>query len=309
MTESTMNGPVGVITDAENLAASNRYCLELTKREAKNFYYGMKVVPEPKRSAMYALYAWMREADDLADAEGTCEQKTKRLDVFRSLTEQSLGGKLDDEMALPEGPFWRGFREMALRYELPRDYLDAMIAGQLADQTVTRYKTFDELYDYCYKVASVVGLSCIEIWGYDGSAEARQLSEWRGIAFQLTNILRDVLEDAERDRVYLPADEFGVFNLSPTMFTLNKSGDVIAGIAKIAERARDYYERSAPLDAHVHPDGQPCLWAMTRIYRGLLDQIIKDPAVVLSGKRVSMGKAKKAWIALTAPLHKGRGGE
>jgi phytoene synthase len=289
-----------------SLVASNAYCLEVTRSQAKNFYYGMKVVPEPKRSAMYALYAWMREADDLADAEGSAEEKTERLDVFREQTNLALAGELGAETELPEGPFWRAFREMALRYELPREYLDAMIAGQLLDQEVTRYKTFDELYDYCYKVASVVGLSCIQIWGYDGSAEARQLSEWRGIAFQLTNILRDVLEDAGRDRVYVPAEDFGVFSVSPTMFTMNKSEDVIAGIARVAERARVYYERSAPLDERVHPDGRPCLWAMTKIYRGLLDRIVKDPAVVLSGKRVSMGKAHKAWIALTAPLHRGR---
>jgi phytoene synthase len=293
------------------LRASQAYCAQVTRERAANFYHGMKLVAEPKRSANYALYAWMRLADDLADEAGELAAREVALRQFYEKTLRVIdpaggaeaaraaaggavaGGDGGDEL------LWPAVRDMVLRYGLPTEYLEQMIAGQLLDQKQMRYRTFGELYDYCYKVASVVGLSCIEIWGYEGGAATRQLSEWRGIAFQLTNILRDVMEDAERGRIYLPAEDFGVYDLSPTMFTLDRSGDVVRGIGKVAQRAVEYYEKSAPLEAKVHPDGRACLWAMTRIYRGLLDQIVRDPAVVLS-RRVSLSKWRKLAIAVEA---------
>jgi phytoene synthase len=291
------------VTAAESwdtlLARSREYCRELSIQQAKNFYHGMKLVPEPKRSAMFALYAWMREADDLADAEGELAAKERALSEFLAQTDRAISGPVEQ---MPEGRIWPAVRDMVLTYQIPREYLQDMIAGQLLDQHKTRYKTFDELYDYCYKVASVVGLCCIAIWGYDGGEETRKLAEWRGIAFQLTNILRDVLEDAERDRVYLPAQEFGLFELNPTMFTMSKPAEVLPGIKKMIAKAAEYYTKSAPLDRRVRRDGRPCLWAMTEIYRGLLEKIVNDPAVVLSGQRVRLSKPRKLWIALRASL-------
>lgn len=288
----------------QTLAASRAYCRELSRQRARNFYYGMKLVPEPKRSGMDALYAWMRHADDLADAAGDLDGKATALLGFLRDTDQAVDPHLADPSRLPPGRLWPAVRDMVLRYGVPRQYLQDMIDGQLLDQTRTRYKTFAELYDYCYKVASVVGLCCVQIWGSEGGEETRKLAEWRGIAFQLTNILRDVMEDAERGRVYLPAEDFHVFELQPAMFTLGKSGDIVPGLTRVVERARGYYEKSAPLDRLVHPDGRPCLWAMTRIYRGLLDAIERDPAVVLR-ERVRLSGLRKAWIALSATLRKG----
>ena len=282
------------------LFRSRDYCAQVARTQARNFYYGMRLVPQPKRSAMYALYTWMRQADDLADAAGDAQAKLQALEAFRLETRIAI----DPDRPLPAGPLWPTFRDMAGRYIIPRDYLDAMIDGQLLDQTKTRYKTFDELYEYCYKVASVVGLCCIQIWGYEGGADTRKLAEWRGIAFQLTNILRDVREDAERGRVYLPAEDFDLFELNPSMFTLGQATDVLPGLRKVADRARKYYEKSAPLDALIHPDGRPCLWAMTQIYRGLLDKITPDPSIVLR-QRVRLGGVRKAWIALRATFQRG----
>ncbi|MBI1374047.1 MAG: phytoene/squalene synthase family protein [Phycisphaera sp.] len=284
------------------LAESHAVCREVSRMRARNFYYGMKLTPEPRRSAMFALYAWNREVDDLADEAGDVEAKTEALDRFRKDTDRAIDPTLDDVSQLPKGKIWPAVREMVLRYNLPTEYLYDMVAGQLIDQTKTRYTTFEELYDYCYKVASLVGLSCVEIWGYDGGAETRQLAEWRGIAFQLTNILRDVLEDAERDRVYLPAEDFNVYELNPSMFTLKVHDDALKGIARVAQRAREYYEKSAPLDARVHGCGRACLWAMTEIYRRILDKIERDPAIVLSGQRVRLGSARKGMIALRASV-------
>ncbi|MEX2672724.1 MAG: phytoene/squalene synthase family protein [Phycisphaeraceae bacterium] len=292
---------------ADILAASREHCRDLSRERAKNFYYGMKLVPEPKRGAMEALYAWMRLADDLADEEGSEADKTQALAAFQRETHQAVDPALSDASQLPAGPIWPAVREMMLTYAVPMDYFDAMIDGQLLDQRKRRYASFDELYDYCYKVASVVGLSCIEIWGYRGGAETRKLSEYRGIAFQLTNILRDVLEDAERDRVYVPADALDLFELNPPLFTMGDRKDAERAVASLAERAADYYEKSEPLDAQVHPDGRPCLWAMTQIYRSLLEKIRHNPAAVLSEERVRLSRPRKAWIALRAVVGKGSG--
>ncbi|QNN24837.1 squalene/phytoene synthase family protein [Planctomycetales bacterium ZRK34] len=291
-------GGAAAWTDA--LQASHSYCCDVVKTRARNFYYGLKLVPEPKRSACYALYAWMREADDLADEAGDAAAKEKTLRAFWQQTEQAINPQLGELVDLPESLLWPAVRDMVLRYELPREYLSEMIDGQLLDQHKTRYKTFEELYEYCYKVASVVGLACVCIWGVDDFDKAKQLSEWRGIAFQLTNILRDVQEDAERDRVYMPADAYELFEINPTMFTLGDQSSALVGIRKIAEQAAEYYEKSAPLDAMVHPDGRPCLRAMTGIYRALLEKIRKHPEAVLSGQRVSVGKWKKLAIMLRA---------
>jgi phytoene synthase len=277
------------------LADSNLHCHEVTRTRARNFYYGMKLTPEPKRTAMYAVYAWMRLADDLADEAGDDDAKAARLDQFRTETFAVLDGREP-----PLDPVWPAIKRTVEHFEIPRQYLHDMIDGQLMDMAKRRYRTFEELYDYCYKVASVVGLTCIQIWGFDGKDETRQLAEWRGIAFQLTNILRDVLEDAQRDRVYLPAEDYGIFEVNPTMFELAKSNDALVGIHKNIERAADYYRKSQPLDELIDSDGRACLWAMTKIYHGLFKKIQRQPSVVLSGRRVRLASVHKAWIAMRA---------
>jgi phytoene synthase len=284
----------------EALARSREFCREVTRRRARNFYYGMKLTPEPKRSAMYAIYAWMRHADDLADESGAGSAKVHSLEQLRCDTEAALDGE-----SMPEGKVWPTFVETVHRYRIPRTYLHEMIDGQILDQQQTRYARFAELYDYCYKVASTVGLTCIEIWGYEGGEQTRRLAEWRGVAFQLTNILRDVLEDAQRDRVYLPAEDFEAMTLSPLMFTMDRSGDALSGIRRMVGRAADYYRRSRPLDQHVHRDGRACLWAMTRIYHGLLTKIAANPSRVLGDGRVRLSSLRKGMIAVSASWRAG----
>ncbi len=279
-----------------SLAESQAHCREVARTRARNFYYGMKLTPEPKRSAMYAIYAWMRLADDLADDAGDDETKVARLQAFREQTNAVIAG----DAAEPDAAVWPALRQTVRDYHIPAEYLHDMIDGQLLDMRKRRYETFEALYDYCYKVASVVGLTCIAVWGYEGGAPTRQLAEWRGIAFQLTNILRDVREDADRDRVYLPAEVLGIHEVNPTMFQFGVQPEAVEGVRRLADRAADYYARSAPLDAQVHPDGRPCLWAMTRIYRGILDKVQHRPQRVLEGERVRLASPAKSWIAVRA---------
>ncbi len=267
---------------------SYAHCHAITRDRAKNFYYGMKLTPEPKRSSMYAIYAWMRQADDLADEAGEGDARVAALNKLRADTDAALEG---DTTVIGDG--WPAFVDTVDRYGVPRQYLYDMIDGQLLDQHKTTYADFDELYDYCYKVASVVGLCCIQIWGYGGGDETRKLSEWRGIAFQLTNILRDVAEDRQRGRVYLPADALG-------------HGEM-AAVQQYVNVAADYYRKSAPLDERVHGDGRACLWAMTSIYRGLLDKIARKPCAVLNGHRVSLSKLRKVMIGVRAKRMAGAG--
>ena len=190
------------------LARSFTYCKDVARSRARNFYYGIKVMPEPKRSAMHAVYAWMRAADDLADRADTDSagpSKTTLIERFRQFTRDALDPSSPGTMGAVQddtehAPMWPAVRKTFLDYRIPAGPLDDMIAGQLLDQHVTRYDTFAQLYDYCYKVASTVGLVCINVWGYDGSEATRKLAEERGIALQLTNILRDVVEDARGGR-------------------------------------------------------------------------------------------------------------
>lgn len=303
--ESKMSGAAG-------LEASRLHCTQVTRSRAGNFYYGMKLVPEPRRSAMYAIYAWMRQADDLADDAGDQTEKTRRLDEFWRLTEQELDrqakGVQTPGSEGVDGAIWPAFGWTVREYGIERRHLRGMIEGQLLDMGKSRYATFEELYDYCYKVASVVGLTCIQVWGYEGGERARKMAEWRGIAFQLTNILRDIREDAERGRVYLPAEDFEGGGPEPEELLKGPSERLMKGIGRTLERARRYYEDSAELDKLVEGPGKACLWAMSRIYRTLLERIEADPRAVLMGRRVKLSKISKTMIALKAWWKFGGGG-
>ncbi len=314
-----------------SLAESQAFCARLTAGKARNFYYGMMLTPQPRRSAMYAIYTWMRAVDDLADAplsEVDAETKRRQLETFRRQTHAAVQSK-DTWYAFPEpSPFtamWPAVAQAFREHRVPLDYLDAMIDGQLLDQTRTRYETFDQLYDYCYKVASVVGLTCIQVWGYEGSAATRKLAEERGIALQLTNILRDLVEDAQRDRVYLPLEDLARFGFDAQSFrqfllaASSPDGPMPTGFAHERarfddlmsfelQRARGYYQRTATLESFITRSCRPTCWAMMKIYEALLSKMERNPSVVLTN-RVGLSKWQKLWIACRATFRRGlRGG-
>jgi 15-cis-phytoene synthase len=283
--------------EAHTLQRSRAFCENLTRSHARNFYYGLKLLPEPKRSAMFALYAYMRLVDDIADDEDgrSAEQRVADLDAWRQQTHAVLTG---DSTVIGSHPLWPAISDMVRRYSVPTDVFDDAIAGQQQDLCFTRFQSFDELREYCIRVAGVVGLASIYIWGFEGGEEARQLATDRGIAFQLTNILRDLREDAARGRIYLPAAELEEAGITDE--DLQSGGEKFHAMMKrqIA-RAQSYYDKSEALDRLIARDSRPTLQAMTDIYRRLLQKIAADPQRVLS-ERVSLSVFRKLWIGWRA---------
>jgi len=285
--------------DASDLARSYAHCRRVARRQARNFYYGMRLTPEPKRSALYAVYAYMRACDDFADdlpPGADAHAARDRIEAFRARTHAVLAG--DEPPA--DDPMWPAFREVCQTYGIAPAHLDAMLDGQVADLTPTSCATFDDLYAYCYQVASTVGLVCLSVWGHDGAPGVAKLAEHRGVALQLTNILRDVAEDAGRGRVYLPREDLDRFGVTPKALA---AGHADAGFDRLMQyqisRARSYYDTSAALEQHVSPDSRSSCWALMRVYRGLLDRIDRDPRRVLT-QRVSLSPMSKLGVMVTA---------
>ncbi|MEX0885420.1 MAG: phytoene/squalene synthase family protein [Phycisphaeraceae bacterium] len=280
----------------------------MTRTRAGNFYHGLKLTPEPRRSAMYAVYAFMRACDDLTDeagAEVDAAAGLERIERFRATMQRALDAATAD--ALPAGALWPAFHHVVHRYGIDTAHLHAMLDGQRCDVLEQAYASFDELYAYCYRVASVVGLVCLSVWGYRGGAATRRLAEQRGVALQLTNILRDVAEDAQRGRVYLPADELARFDVTGAM--LRGEEPATAGFDRLMrfqiERARGYYRASAGLERAIEPGCRGTSWAMMEIYRRLLERIARRPRDVLQ-RRVRLGTLEKLAIACQATW-RGRG--
>ncbi|MFI5268252.1 MAG: phytoene/squalene synthase family protein [Chloroflexota bacterium] len=279
--------------DQEVLLAYD-YCRDLTKREAKNWYYGFISLPPEKRRAIYAAYAFSRECDDDSDTGGSLESKRAAIARTRVRLELAYSGQTDDPILLALG-------DASRRYDIPRNYFDELIAGVEMDLEVNRYATFEELRLYCYRVASIVGLICLQIFGYS-DPRAPRFGADLGLALQLTNILRDVKEDAELGRIYLPLDEmkrFGYFE-----------EDLLAGVyneafrrlmAFQAERAWHFHNSGHRLLPLLDVRARACTATMQGIYREVLQRIqaadyaVFDGRISLSG-RDKLGLTAGAWI-------------
>lgn len=279
----------------DSLKASYAFCQQLSRREARNFYYSFLLLPAPLRLSMCALYAFMRRTDDIADEPGDSRTKALALDAWRADLERAVAGGPDVWPGLP------ALADTVHQHQIPLDHLHAVIDGVQMDLEPRGFSTFDELHGYCYRVASAVGLCCIRIWGYHshgGKAEA--LAEDCGIALQLTNILRDVREDAARGRVYLPREDLTRFGVTAEELA---SGIPNPRIRQLLEyqgsRAYDYFSRAQPLVHLIAPVGRPVLGAMVGIYKALLDEIDRREYDVLGG-RISLPAWKKSMITLEA---------
>lgn len=282
------------MNDATRARDSYRYCIEVSRREARNFYYSFLLLPVEQRWSMCALYAFLRRTDDLADKPGPPDEKRAALHEWRAELERTLAGQ-------PSGT-WAGFAALAdtvCRHGIPARHLHEVIDGVLMDLDSRRYATFDELYDYCYHVASAVGLACLHIWGFESAGgEAESRAEACGLALQLTNIVRDVREDARNDRVYLPQEDLDRFGVNPADLLADRVSEPLrALLAFEAGRARAYYDQAAPLARLVTPATRPALGAIVGIYRALLDAIARRDYEVLAG-RVAVPGWRKAAIAV-----------
>ncbi len=285
------------------LLESYRHCRIVARTEARNFYYSFMVLPPERRAALCAIYAFMRASDDISDAEGDGGDRRERMRRWRAALERAFAGEYGESLILP------AFHDTVRRYLIPERYLHELIDGAEMDLAPRRYETFAELYDYCYHVASVVGLVCIHVFGFTDS-RATEYAEACGIAFQLTNILRDLGEDSRMGRVYLPQEDLRRFGYSEEDLRASVVDERFLGLMQFqVERAREYYRKSEPLLPLIDSESRPCLRAMVQIYGGILDQIVRQDYDVFSARaRVptwgKLGIAARAWLESRLPLRR-----
>ena len=283
-----------------SLASAYSECRVIARREAKNFYYAFVALPESRRNAICAIYAFMRQADDLADDE-SLSRADRRVQLDTWLCAWHAASKGEETI----DPVFLAVKDAMERFGIPGALVDELVAGVTMDleagesaEPVT-YATFDELYRYCYLVASVVGLVCIRIFGYSDK-RAEKLAEETGIAFQLTNILRDVAEDAERKRVYLPLDMMARHGVTVEGLLGRAAGAAPsekerALLSEIGNRAQEYYRSAQELLPLIDRESRPALWVLVRIYHGLLKRIEAADYDVFS-RRASVPTAEKLAI-------------
>jgi phytoene synthase len=299
-------------------------CAEITRREARNFYYGLRLLPKGKRAALYAVYAWMRVIDDIADADGVDDsERSAGLARVEARTREVIARKTVDDIARGADDIALGAgdgeqREHAVFQGLCavlRDYpvhgveFLAAIEGQRMDLAPRAYADYEQTELYCDRVAATVGRICLDVWGVKADVDvdiARALSTKRGIAFQLTNILRDIREDHARGRCYLPADELVANGITvDDLLAWSDANNADARCARFMHiqcaRAQRIFAESAALDAMVSPDAVATIGAMSAIYREILRKIAVDPRRALA-QRVRLSVLEKSWIALRARL-------
>lgn len=288
-------------------------CAGIAQREAKNFYYSFRVLPEPKRNAMCAVYAFMRRADDISDEETmpVVERRVVMTEWLGAWREARRSGVSDD-------PVFVALNDTQKKFAIPDALLEDLVRGTTMDleesqadvvlvtdivadktQTLQVYEDFEGLYRYCYLVASVVGLVCIRIFGYS-DPRAEVLAEKTGVAFQLTNILRDVSEDAERGRIYLPMEDLtaGRVEVGQLLQVVRREAEtkvVRSLLAQEAARALVYYAAAEELLPLIDRDSRAALWVLVTIYRGLLERIMAKNYDVFS-ERVSVPTSRKLLI-------------
>jgi phytoene synthase len=281
-------------------------CKGIARRAAKNFYYAFLVLPRRKREALCAIYAFMRRCDDIADdATLSLPERRQQLDAWLDALHRAQQGHPTDDAIL------LALTDAQRRYSIPAGLLDELALGTATDVEDSpdapaaalpsnaglsvQYKTFDDLNLYCYRVASIVGLVCIHVFGYhDPAAEA--LAERCGLAFQLTNIIRDVKEDAGMGRIYLPEEDLAKFGLSAAeLLAAPDPARFRPLLAFEADRAREFYASGDGLIPYISEDSQPGLWVLVNIYRRLLEKIAEKQYDVFTAK-VALSRWEKLRI-------------
>jgi phytoene synthase len=271
--------------------AASRYCRKLTEKSKSNFYYAFLFLPPDKRAALEAVYAYCRLVDDVVDEEAPVETKLAGIDKWRKELDAVYNG------AETSHPVVLKLREAVSRFAIRREDMEAIIDGCAMDITQSRYQTWDELRTYCYRVASAVGLICIEIFGYC-SPKAREYAVDLGIALQLTNILRDVAEDARRGRIYLPAEDLRAFGVSESDLLAGRTSPGFLRMMQFqAQRARSHYLRARAAIGRAERRQLVVAEIMGDIYHALLEQLERTGFDVWNGK-AQVARGKKMAIAI-----------
>ncbi len=315
------------MTAAEDTAEAYAYCASITRARAANFYYGIRLLPHDRRRGMCAVYAFARRIDDIGDGSLEPGEKLRRLDAeARTLTELELA---DRPLLWSSDPVMLALADTYERFALPPGALGELIEGVRMDVNGVSYEHFEDLVLYCRRVAGAIGRVCLPVFGArdevsTAGPEAETLADDLGVAMQLTNILRDVREDAENGRVYLPAEDlrrFGVvgegqMSSAPELLAslAGRARGSAAGVADgaqlerlhalvrfQADRANQWFERGMQLAPLLDRRSAACLQAMAGIYRRLLNRIKAHPERALAA-RVSLPAPEKAWVAVHSML-------
>ncbi|MEV8401589.1 presqualene diphosphate synthase HpnD [Streptomyces niveus] len=280
--------------------AAYSYCEAVTGQQARNFAYGIRLLPAEKRQAMSALYAFSRRVDDIGDGTLEAGAKQSRLEDTRALLGRIRSGRVEED---DTDPVAVALTDAASRFELPLGGLDELIDGVLMDVKGETYETWDDLKIYCRCVAGAIGRLSLGVFGTDpaapGAERASEYADTLGLALQLTNILRDVREDAGNARTYLPADDLAKFGCSEGFHSATPpAGSDFAGLIHFeVRRARALFAEGYRLLPMLDRRSGACVAAMAGIYRRLLDRIERDPEAVLRG-RVSLPGREKAYVAV-----------
>lgn len=288
---------------ASQIAVAYSVCRSITRSAARNFYYAFLVLPAAKRQALCAVYAYMRRCDDIADDfKVPAYERRQKLEAWLDAFHRAESGHPTDD------PVLLALTDTQRRFKVPVELLDQLAYGTGMDiqdsadpgssgaaEPQVLYRTFSDLRQYCYRVASVVGLVCIRIFGYRDPA-AEGLAENLGLAFQLTNIIRDVKEDAAMGRIYLPAEDLDRFKIGTAEFGQAAIPERLRWLlAAEADRAREYYCAARDLLPLVDEDSQPALWVLATIYGRLLEKITNRNYDVF-GKKISLTVREKVII-------------
>lgn len=280
-----------------DLGSAYRTCAAITRRAARNFYLAFLLLPPDMRRSIYAAYAFSRRVDDIAD--GSAQRPRK---------EALLNRCHDDVSAAAAGqsrhwdPVTLALSDAMHRHQIPAEYLHELIEGMEMDLDARKYSRFDDLFTYCYRAASLVGLICIEIFGYQGGDRARSRAADLGIALQLTNILRDVGEDAAMGRIYLPAEDLELFGVSEEQLLSGHTDDAFRAMMRFqAARAREYFDKGRELIPMLDPAGRACVQVLGAVYSGLLERIEARDFDVFSSRvrvpgRTKVRMAMGAWV-------------
>lgn len=266
---------------SSELEKAYKYCESVTRFHARSFYFAAKFLPEKKRRAVYPIYAFCRHVDDEIDETGERHQTEaiKAVENWRSKLNEIYAGKFNNgQRTTDDGQkkVFLAWRDILKTYKIPLNLPLELVQGVLMDTTVKRYETFEELYVYCYRVASTVGLMSSEILGYADKI-ALEYAEAMGVGMQLTNILRDVKEDAEKGRIYLPQEDLRKFGVSEEQILANEFDENFAAMMKFqVERARSFYATGEKGIALLERDSRFTVLLAARIYAKILDEIEKQ---------------------------------